>query len=162
MQSYNHSEYLWFVFFMLSHYCSSYPLFRKRTRFGKVGYSLEFTTRSLPCLTELFYLFYPRGTGIKIIPENIYELLTPIALAHVISGDGLVSRHGIVLCTDSYSVSDIVRLINVLIIKCRLNSTLQYHTPTQPRIYIKESSMPLLRHVVSPYMCYIMLYKIKL
>ena len=72
MQSYNHSEYLWFVFFMLSHYCSSYPLFRKRTRFGKVGYSLEFTTRSLPCLTELFYLFYPRGTGIKIIPENIY------------------------------------------------------------------------------------------
>ena len=94
MQSYNHSEYLWFVFFMLSHYCSSYPLFRKRTRFGKVGYSLEFTTRSLPCLTELFYLFYPRGTGIKIIPENIYEVLTPIALAHVISGDGLVSRHG--------------------------------------------------------------------
>ena len=70
-------------------------------------------------------------------------------------------RHGLVLCTDSYSVSDIVRLINVLIIKYILNCTLQYHTPTQPRIYIKKSSMPLLRQIVSPYMCYSMLYIIK-
>ena len=56
MQSYNHSEYLWFVFFMLSHYCSSYPLFRKRTRFGKVGYSLEFTGTVLFNWVILFIL----------------------------------------------------------------------------------------------------------
>ena len=37
-------------------------------------------------------------------PHNIYELLTPIALAHLIMGDGSVSRHGLILCTDSYSV----------------------------------------------------------
>ena len=68
MQSYDHSKYLSFVFFMLSHYCSSYPIFIKRTRFGRVGYSLEFSTRLMPCLTELFYLFYPRPFSPLLIP----------------------------------------------------------------------------------------------
>ena len=80
----------------------------------------------MPCFTELYSLFYP--SGVKVIPNNIYELLTPVALAHVIMGDGSRQRHGLILCTDSYSVSDIVRLINVLIIKYRLDCTLRYHT----------------------------------
>jgi hypothetical protein len=45
-----------------------------------------------------------------------------------------MSRYGFVLCAYSYSVSYIVRLINVLIIKNRLDYILQYHIPTQPRI----------------------------
>ena len=98
----------------------------------------------------------------KLIPENIYELLNPIVLAHIIMGDGKVSRDGLILCTDSYSVQDIVRLMNVLIIKYRLECTLRLHTLTQPRIYIRERSMTLLRQIVKPHMCPSMLYKIKL
>ena len=110
------------------------------------------------CFTELHSLFYP--AGVKVIPSNIYELLTPVALAHHIMGDGYRWHHGIVLCTDSYSISDIVRLINVLIIKYRLECTLRYHRPTHPRIYIKDSSMPILRDLVRPYMEKSMFYKI--
>jgi hypothetical protein len=107
-------------------------------------------------------LFYPQN--VKIIPENIYDLLTPVALAHLIMGDGKESRHGLILCTDSYDVRDVVGLINVLNIRYRLVCTLRYHTPTQPRIYISERSMPLLRTVVRPHthMCSSMLYKIKI
>jgi hypothetical protein len=62
-----------------------------------------------------------------------------------------VQRHGLKICTDSYSVQDIVRLMNVLIIRYRLKCSIHYHTPTQPRIYISERSMPLLRTIVRPH-----------
>lgn len=83
-------------------------------------------------------------------------------MAHLIMGDGYAIPSGLIICTDSYTVSDIVRLINVLIIKYRLECTLRYHTPTQPRLYIREGSMPILRDLVRPYLVKSMLYKIGL
>ena len=67
-----------------------------------------------------------------------------------------------ILCTDCYCVQDVVRLMNVLMIRYRLVCTLRYHTSTQPRIYISEGSMLLLRTVVRSHMCSSMLYKIKI
>jgi len=65
-QSGDHAVYFWFVFLSLSHFCSSYPNVRNRTRLGKKTIGLQFETRSMPCLTKLYYLFYP--AGVKIIP----------------------------------------------------------------------------------------------
>jgi len=157
-QSGAHAGYFWSVFWSLSHYCSSYPNVRNRTRLGKQTISLQFFTRSMPCLTKLHSLFYPNG--VKIIPNNIYELLTPVALAHMIMGDGSVQRHGLIICTDSYSIEDVIRLINVLIIKFRLECTLRAHRQNQYRIYIRQSSMPLLQDIVNPHFHFSMLYKI--
>ena len=89
-------------------------------------------------------------------------MLTPVCLAHWICGDGSWQRHGLIICTDSYSVQDIVRIMNVLVIRYGLECTLRFHTPTQPRIYIREGSMSLLRQIIKPYMCSSMLFKIKL
>ena len=158
-QSAAHSYYFWFIFLLLSHYCSSYPRLKIGSSLGKKTIGLQFETRSMPCLTELRFLFYPNG--VKIIPNNIFELLTPIALAHMIMGDGSVQRHGLIICTDSYTIQDVVRLINVLIIRYRLECTLRFHSATQPRIYISQSSMPLLLNIVSPFMHSSMLYKLK-
>jgi hypothetical protein len=161
-QSLSHSTYFWFVFLSLSHYCSSYPHLITGVRKGNRNYGLQFFTRSLPCMTLLHYLFYVNN--VKVIPYNIYDLLTPVALAHWIMGDG-TNEHGfgIILCTDSYSLQDILRLMNVLMIRYRLNCTLRKgHTPTNYRIYIKKSSMPLLISVVTPYYHNSMLYKLRL
>ncbi|RUS27357.1 hypothetical protein BC938DRAFT_483358 [Jimgerdemannia flammicorona] len=57
-------------------------------------------TRALPCLRPpgpadlvapgpggtIYNLFYVNG--VKVIPATIYELFSPIALAHMIMGDG--------------------------------------------------------------------------
>jgi hypothetical protein len=83
-QSLDHSEYFLFVFKILSHYCSSSPRLTNGIKAGNRFYGLQFFTRSMPCLTELHSLFYPNG--VKIVPYNIYELLTSIALAHLIMG----------------------------------------------------------------------------
>ena len=61
-------------------------------------------------------------------------MLTPVALAHLIMGDGSVRPQGLILCTDSYSLNDVVRLMNVLIIKYRLECTLQFYTKNHYRI----------------------------
>nr|YP_010608757.1 hypothetical protein PNX16_mgp014 [Drechslerella dactyloides]WAN89837.1 hypothetical protein [Drechslerella dactyloides] len=73
-QSLAHSAYVWFVFNILSHYCNSGPHLTSSTRVGKTSYGLGIFTRSLSCFTELYSVFYPNG--VKIIPEDIYNLLT--------------------------------------------------------------------------------------
>lgn len=61
-------------------------------------YGLQFSTRGYPCgakaRNELYYLFY--NNKIKTVPYNIYELLTPIALAHWILGDDAKRNKGLV------------------------------------------------------------------
>jgi len=157
-QSVAHSDYVWFVFSFLSHYCDNLPLYRLEKRGEKSHLSVEIVTRALPCFNELYFLFYVNK--VKVIPENIYDLLTPVALAHLILGDGSAQRHGLILCTDSFTIPEVVRLMNVLMIRYRLACTLRFHTSTQPRIYIREGSLGKLRGIVGPFMLPSMLYKL--
>jgi hypothetical protein len=152
-QSLTHSDYVWLVFSILSPYCNSTPRLTRGTKAGNKFYGLQLETRSLSCFTKLHSLFYVNG--VKVIPQNIYELLTPVALAHVIMGDGSAQRHGLIICTDSYTTPEVVRLINVLMIRYRLDCTLRFHTPTQPRIYIKQRSLAKLQTIVGPSKIYI-------
>lgn len=119
-QSTKNSSYVWSVFFILNHYCSSFPYINTGgIRKGKPFSGLVFQTRQLPCLTDIYNLFYKNK--IKIIPSNIYDLLTPVALAHWIKRDGF---KGLVLCTDSFSLEQTTLLLNVLVIKYELDCTL--------------------------------------
>ncbi len=87
-QSFDKFAYFWPVFNSLSHYCGSYPYLRIRDRKGIYNFSLAFFTRSLPCFTKLHKQFYVNG--VKFIPEDIYNMLDPVALTHWICGDGQV------------------------------------------------------------------------
>jgi hypothetical protein len=113
----------------------------------------------MPCITELYNIF--NIDKIKVIPDNIYELLTPIALSHIIMGDGTRTGNGLVLCTHNFSVQDVVKLMNVLMIKYRFICTLRMNRG-KPTIYISSKSIDLLRATVIPYMEPSMLYKIGL
>lgn len=160
-QSYNKSDYVWFVFNLLSHYCSSLPFFNIRERNGKTTYALVFYTRAYPFITELRNKFFNAELkNYKGIPLDIYELLSPPALAHLIMGDGSKTQYGLELCTDCYSLSDVVRLYNVLVIRYELSCTIRLKRTNQYRIYITSKSMPKLRTIVLPYMHSSMLYKL--
>jgi hypothetical protein len=87
--------------------------------------------------------------------------LTPVALAHWISGDGTKNRHGLTISTESFSINDTIRLLNVLMVKYSLDCSIRKHS-TGYNIYIKEKSMPLLRTLVQPYMHSSMLYKLRI
>lgn len=162
-QSLAQSSYVLFVFNLLSHYCASAPSLTSSTRAGKLLYGVQFFTRSLPCFTELYSLFYCQKT--KVIPVNIYDLLTPIVLAHLIMGDGKSRTSGLVLCTNSFTVKDVVRLMNVLIIRYRIECLLRLkkqNNKVEYLIYIRQASMPILRSIVTPYLHPSMYYKLKI
>jgi len=151
-------EYLFSVFTILSPFCNSVPALVTNIRNNKKNIALNFCTRSLPCIKDIHLLFYEDNK--KKIPQDIYNLLDPIALTHWICGDGSVSKKGLLLCTDSYSIEDVVRLVNVLIIRYNLICTIRLHRENQYRIYISERSLNSLKKLVLPYMVNSMKYKI--
>jgi len=63
-------------------------------------------TLDLPYFRTFFYI-----NGIKDIPINVFELLTPIALAILIIDDGHFDHGGIYLNTQSYSETGVNYLV---------------------------------------------------
>ena len=61
-QSIKNASYLFYCFFLLSHFCSSYPYVVNSRGFIAVA----FATRTLNCFTELYTSFYE--TGKKCVP----------------------------------------------------------------------------------------------
>ena len=152
--------YLYFVFNLLNHYCQSYPKLSIVKGSDNIFYRLNIATRSMPCITEWHKYFYENKR--KVIKPSIYFYITPIALAHWIMGDGSYTGKGLLLCTDSFLIEEVVLLINVFIIKYSINCCVQYSTKKYPRIYIRKESMLKLRKIVLPHMHESMLYKLGL
>jgi hypothetical protein len=105
-------------------------------------------------------MFY-NSEGRKILPPLVVliDILTPAALAHVIMGDGARQGNGLILCTHSFTVEEVSRLMTVLYVRYNIDSTLRYDKGN-PIIYIRTSSMPTLRNLVRPYMHPSFMYKL--
>ena len=136
-QSMEHFEYLFYVFNLFSGYCISYPRLVKTRIKRKDFYGVELITRALPCFTVLRDIFY-RGR-IKMIPDNLYDLLTYEGLAHIIMGDGAFKFNGITLNLQSYSIKELILFMNVLKIKFNIDCTLQ-KSRNHYTVYIKVNS----------------------
>src|SRR5271154_1862252 len=75
-------------------------------------------------------------------------------------GDGTFNGITLLLCTDFYSIKEVVLLINVLVIKYDIHCTIRYYNQCYPRIYILKKSLPKIRKIVLPHMHSSMLYKL--
>ena len=75
-------------------------------------------------------------------------------------GDGTFNGISLLLCTDSYTIKEIVLLINVLLIKYDIHCSIRYYKSVYPRIYILKKHLPKLRSIVQPFMHSSMLYKL--
>jgi LAGLIDADG DNA endonuclease family len=123
------------------------------------GYEFNtFTFRSFNWIHRIFY-----NNGRKVIPENIYEYLTPLALAVWIKDDGCIANSGIRLATNSLKVKELQLLQDVLKSKYNLETTIQnIYIKDQYSIYIKikKKSVNNLRNIVGPYIQFSMLHKL--
>jgi LAGLIDADG DNA endonuclease family len=136
---------------------SNLPL-DKRT--GKVYSRIRFNTYSLPCFNVFHDLFYREG--LKIVPLNIAELLTPLGLAYWIADDGSwdKSKRHVVLCTNSFTLAEVNLLISVLNkwnLKCYKTLTYSGYV-----IIIPAYSVPVLQNLVATHMPTMMRHKIGL
>jgi len=94
---------------------------------GNLRISYLLTTFTMPYLTELHSECYRKveGKNVKVIPSNIDSLLTPIALAYWLSGDGSYCQTTgrITIATNSFSPDEVELLRKILLDKFNLEST---------------------------------------
>lgn len=126
---------------------------------GKIFGAVTVQTRTYPFLTHLHFYFYKEG--IKILPplDILFELVNPISLAFMIMGDGAIRNKGLLICTDNFTITEVVTLINILIIKYDFNCTIHYDN-NYPRIYISKRDMAKVRDLIGPHIIPSMKYKI--
>lgn len=157
-QSIINFPFMWKVYTELCHYCSSLPRFEVATINKKKYGQLVLETRSYPIFNQIYKLFIIEG--VKVISSELFFYLSPKALAYWIMSDGVSSQYGLTICTDCFSVKEVVLLINILKIRYDLNCTIHYCNK-KPRIYIKAESMHNLRNLVTPHMISFSMYKLK-
>jgi hypothetical protein len=137
-----------------------------------------FSTIALPCFNPFHSYFYT-AEGVKKVPSNIGELLTPAGLAFWLSDDrsprissdllgsprissdllGTKKGPGLSFCTYGFTTEDVQLLFETLQGKFGLNCSIN-QTKQGPRIYVTKDSMPKLRGLVREYMDSSMLYKL--
>ena len=130
----------------------------KRT--GKIYKSIYFKTLSLPCLNEYHNMFYKNK--VKIIPENLDKLLTPIGLAYWIMDDGSITAHKqTVLHTRSFYKKEVLFIMEILEKNFSLKTRIEEKKKNQWIIYIPVKQKVKLKDIVGPYIHESMLYKIQ-
>lgn len=158
-----HVSYLLWLHSLFSElgYCNS-NVPKIQTRLGSKGIVRKiirfrtWTFSSFNWIHELWYI-----NGVKVIPSNIGDFLTPLALAIWIMDDGGKVNQGLKLSTNSYTYSECLLLVKVLFDNFNLKSSVQSAgVPDQYQIYIWKESMPLLREIVLPYVHSSMKYKL--
>nr|QBM09702.1 hypothetical protein [Dactylella sp.] len=149
-QGINNKDYFLHLFNTLSAIASNYreqSYTDKRT--GKMYTSLNFWSKALPMITELYNVFYINK--IKVVPEDL-SLLTPVALAHWICQDGSFgTSRGLYICTDSFTRAEVNRLKNFLIEKYNISCSV-HKANDNFRIYILAKSVKTVTDLVYPYM----------
>ena len=160
-QSINHFPYLWNIYNELGYLCSGLPMAAKTVTRGKIFYSVFLQTRQLACLNEIFNLFYltENDQVIKTVKQELFFYMDYMVLAHWIMGDGSKRAKGIVLCTDNFSLQEVVLLVNILILKFDINPTIQ-REKNKFRIYINGKSLMKIKPFILPYFVDHFLYKI--
>jgi hypothetical protein len=149
---------------LFQNYCSSAPVISNLlpdSRTGKIYTRIYFYSYSLPCFTPLYELFYVNG--IKVVPANIGDLLTPLGLCYWICDDGCFDKRDqvVYLSTNSFALAEVQLLVSVLTDKFDLKCTINQNSGGF-RIRISAKSLPVLQSLLKDIMPPIMMYKIGL
>jgi Cytochrome b/b6/petB/LAGLIDADG DNA endonuclease family len=153
-------DYLFWLynFFNIRGYCSNnLPVFYIQKYDDKIYKAYRFSTYGFTNLLWLYKLFYT-NSKIKVIPLNIIDLLTPLALAIWIMDDGTYKKPGIRIATNCFTKKEVELLKLALNIKFNIKSTLHKNN-NKYQLYIKQESMNILKELILPYVVPSMLYK---
>jgi hypothetical protein len=160
-QSIINFKYLWYVYNELSYLTSGIPLLGSSLMRDKIFFNVSFQTRQLDCLNEILNLMYlfKEGKYIKTIKPELVLYMDYIALAHFIMGDGARRNNGITLCTDNFTLREVIILINIFIIRFNISPTI-HKEKGKFRIYINNKDLIKIKPFIKPYFLDHFLYKI--
>jgi LAGLIDADG DNA endonuclease family len=110
----------------------------------------------------MFYKFNAiENKFIKIIPFNIEEYLTPLALAVWFMDDGSKLGKGVKIATNCFTIKELTFLCNILNKKYNLTVSIQSGGKNKGyTLYINKNSMPTFSKLVKPLMLPSLYYKL--
>jgi hypothetical protein len=126
----------------------------KSTIKGKTYTWYQFSTRSIPEWNDLHAQWYVGK--VKVVPANIFDMLTPVSLAYWHMDDGGWNKGGIHLNTNSFTKDEVELLANALRVKFNLKCSVQ----SRNRLYIFAGSTRAFCDIIRPHIHPSMIYKI--
>lgn len=110
----------------------------------------------------------------KIIKPELFDYFNYISLAYWIKGDGSKYGKGIMLCTDSFTLKEVILLMNILKIKFDIDSTIHFRYSVSvkdrktllnkkekiARIIINGINLDKIRNKIKPFFTKDFLYKL--
>lgn len=163
-QESSNMEYLnwvWSQFSIWNYTTNIKPIILKKIgRKGKIIRYLKFNTFPISSWNYLYNDWYWDGSGRKRIPKNISEYLTPLALAVWVMYNGSKVNNELKFTLNGFIAEDIEVLAQVLKSKYKLNISIHnIGAENNWIIYIKQSSISILRSVVEDFIISSMRYK---
>jgi hypothetical protein len=136
----------------------SMPLHEFDQRLGAGLYPcVQFASRTNPVFTEWHRRFYK--DGIKIVPQDIDELLSELAMTVWFMDDGAADFAGVTFQTHNFSAAEVELLVSVLQRKFGLAASSRRNKGRRI-IYIRGSSLNRLRDLMDPHLLQEFRYKL--
>lgn len=128
-------------------------------RNGKVYKRWHVATKSLPIFNKYYELFY-KGR-VKIVPNNLSRLISPLSLAIWFMDDGYKRKDskGFYLCTSSFT-SEEQNIIVKAISDCFGIETRIHHQKQYQRIFIPSKQAEAFNEIVKPFVLSVFKYKL--
>lgn len=160
-QQIKHKEYLFFIYDYLNKrgYCTNnLPTLYVEGEEKKLVY--KFGTYGFTSLMWLYKLFY-NNKKIKVMPKNIGDLLTPLALSILIMDNGIWKNSETIIVTKWFKKKEVDLLLFTIQNKFKINCSI-HKSKGKYHIHIHKESNRKLRELVLPYMVPNMFYKLGL
>ena len=97
---------------------------------------------------------------IRSLQFDLFYYIDYIALAHWIMGDGTRHNKGVLLCTDGFTIKEVIFLMNILRIKFQKKPTKYMYCAKYPRIHLFRKDLLRIRPFIAPYFIEHFYYKI--
>nr|YP_010846142.1 LAGLIDADG homing endonuclease [Cyathus stercoreus]WEV87329.1 LAGLIDADG homing endonuclease [Cyathus stercoreus] len=134
---------------------------------NKVYSNYRLKTKTLPLFNSYYEMFYkyqtePTNKYVKVVPDNIIDLMDPIVLAYLIQGDGNYdkTRNRVRIYTNSYQKQEVEKLALAINTKLNIYTAVLHDRKDQWILTIGAKNLKVLRENVIPYFHPTMLYRI--
>lgn len=161
-QSIKQNEFVVWLYKVFKNFVQTSPKVKQTKKNSRSHEEVVFNTLTHPCFKSFYGMFYLKGK--KVIPESINQVLTPTAMAVWFMSDGSIKSkesRGRILNTQSFTKSDIERLIFILKSKFNLQSSIRTQKDGL-QIYISGKSANILDNLLRDKILSLFYYKLPL
>lgn len=135
---------------------------------NKVYTNYRLKTKTLSVFNQYYEMFYKfnleKNKFVKIVPENIIDLMDPIVLAYLIQGDGNFDkgRNRVRIYTNSFTKLEVQNLAEAIKTRLNIYTGVLHDRKDQWILTIGANNLELLRKTVRPHFHSSMLYRLGL